>query len=47
MDEVALLLDADPKLGRSNTLQFYKKAFSFFIPNLIILHQNLERKVFI
>lgn len=28
-------LDADPKLARSNTLQFYKKAVSFFIPNRI------------
>jgi hypothetical protein len=37
-DEVVLLLDADPKLGRSNTLQFYEKAVSFFIPNLRILH---------
>jgi hypothetical protein len=29
-------LDADPKLARSNTLQFYKKAISFFIPNRLI-----------
>ena len=29
-------LDADPKLARSNTLQFYKKAISFFMPNRLI-----------
>jgi hypothetical protein len=28
-------LDADPKLARSNTLQFYKKAILFFIPNCL------------
>jgi hypothetical protein len=26
-------LHANPKLSRSNNLQLYKKAFSFFIPN--------------
>ena len=29
-------LDVDPKLARSNTLQFYKKAISFFMPNRLI-----------
>jgi hypothetical protein len=29
-------LDADPKLARSNTLQFYKKAISFFMSNCLI-----------
>jgi hypothetical protein len=28
-------LDADPKLARSNTLQFYKKALSFFHSELL------------
>jgi hypothetical protein len=29
-------LDTDPKLARSNTLQFYKKAVSFFMPDHLI-----------
>jgi hypothetical protein len=28
--------DADPKIARSDTLQFYKEAILFFIPNLLI-----------
>jgi hypothetical protein len=40
MDDVVFLLDVNPNLGGSNTLQFYKKEVLFFTPNLGIYFTN-------